>query len=217
MFLRISFFPLALDREDPEIESNNTLHNKVKIIESNIERCVKWIFTWNWVRCSEIAKAYTSRPSCRPCNHVFFGYFLAEGYWQSLTSPSLASGSLNSISRASWRNSSSCQSSNKMKLKYSIQDKDLTNWMQITSPSPTSDSRESSFSPTLRAFNQIFSPPPTMEFPLWARPWSPASSARCRGSSRGGRPCSGGRGRHCQQGSRGRMEGRQSGGTPCLN
>ena len=26
--------------------------------------------------------------------------------------------------------------------------------MQITSPSPTSDSRESSFSPTLRAFNQ---------------------------------------------------------------
>ena len=41
MFLRISFFPLALDREDPEIESNNTLHNKVKIIESNIERCVK--------------------------------------------------------------------------------------------------------------------------------------------------------------------------------
>ena len=148
MFLRISFFPLALHREDPEIESNNTLHNKVKIIESNIERCVKWIFTWNWVRCSEIAKAYTSRPSCRPCNHVFLAISLQKGIDSHLPAQAWPL----ALSTPSPGHPGGTHHPAKVQIRWNwntqSKDKDLTNWMQITSPSPTSDSRESSFSPT---------------------------------------------------------------------
>ena len=58
---------------------------------------------------------------------------------------------------------------------------------------------------------------PTRELLLSVRLWSPASSARCRGSSRGGRPCSGGRGRRSQPGNKLEMEGCQSEESQCLN